>query len=140
MNRKKLTATFVKTIVAAIVTSGIFTLGIQTASAQSIIATVPFVFSAGDQTFPAGTYQFTSLSQWSLSIRNVKGGGEKFFVVHPIQNASRASRDGIVFHKSGGQRNIEAVYLSESNMGAELLPYEGASPKLRSPIQSAAIR
>jgi hypothetical protein len=140
MNRKKLTATFVKTIVAAIVTSGIFTMGMQTASAQSIIATVPFAFSAGDQSFPAGTYQFTSLTQWSLSIRNVKGGGENFFAVHPKQDGSRASRDGVVFHNSGGQRNLEAVYLSESNMGAELLAYAGASRKLRSPVQSAAFR
>jgi hypothetical protein len=140
MNYEKFKAISAKAIVAAIVTSGIFALGTQTASAQSIIATVPFAFSAGDQPFPAGTYQFTSLSEWSLSIRNVKGGGEKFFTVHPKQSGSRASRDGIVFHNSEGRKNLEAVYMRESDRGSELLPYAGASPKLRSPLQSAALR
>src|SRR5271168_2183319 len=131
MNCETFKAICAKTIVAAIVTSGLFALGAQTASAQSIIATVPFAFSARDQPFPAGTYQFTSLSEWSLSIRNVKGGGEKFFTVHPRQDGSRASRDRIVFHNSEGQKDLEAVYLRESDRGEELLPYAGASSKLR---------
>ena len=140
MNHEKFKAICARAIVAAVATSGIFALGTQTASAQAIIATVPFAFSAGDQPFPAGTYQFTSQSEWRLSIRNVKGGGEKFFTVHPKQNGSRASRDGIVFHNSKGQKNLEAVYLRESDMGAELLPYAGASPKPRSSVQSATLR
>ena len=50
MNRKKLTATFVKAIVAAAFTaSGILALGTQTASAQAIVVNIPFAFSAGDQ-------------------------------------------------------------------------------------------
>jgi hypothetical protein len=140
MNYDKFKAKCAKAIVAAIVTSGIFTLGTQAASAQSIIATVPFTFSAGNQPFPAGRYQFTSLSEWSLSIRNVKGGGETFFAVHPKQDGSRASRDRIVFHNSEGQKNLEAVYMRESDRGSELLRYAGASPGHRSPVQSAALR
>jgi predicted secreted protein len=127
-------------IVAAIVTIGIFALGAPPASAQSIIATVPFTFSADDQTFPAGTYQFTSLSGWSLSIRDVKSGGEKFFAVQPTQDGSRASRDGIIFHSSKGQKSLEAVYLRESNLGAELLTHAGSSPKPRPPFQNATLR
>ncbi len=140
MNYEKFKAICAKAIVAAIVTSGIFALSTQTASAQSVIATVPFAFSAGDQPFPAGTYQFTSLSEWSLSIRNVKGGGEKFFTARPKQNGSRASRSRIVFHNSKGQKILEAVYVPGSDIAAELLPYAGASPKLQSPVQSAALR
>ena len=83
MNREKFKAICAKAIVAAVITSGILALGAQTASAQAITASVPFAFSAGDQLFPAGTYQFTFLSEWSLSIQNVKGGGEKFFTVQP---------------------------------------------------------
>jgi hypothetical protein len=140
MNYEKFKAISAKAIVASIVTIGIFALDAPTASAQSIIATVPFAFSAGDQTFPAGTYQFTSLSGWSLSIRDVKSGGEKFFAVQPTQDGSRASRDGIIFHSSKGQKSLEAVYLRESNLGAELLTHAGSSPKPRSPLQSATLR
>jgi hypothetical protein len=140
MNYEKFKAICAKAIVASIVASGIFALGTQTASAQSIIATVPFAFSAGDQPFPAGTYQFTALSAWSLSIRNMKGGGEKFFTARPKQNGSRASRSRIVFHNSKGQKLLEAVYVPGSDIGAELLPYAGASPKDRSSVQRAALR
>jgi hypothetical protein len=140
MNYEKFKVICAKAIVAAIVTSGIFALGTQTASAQSIIVTVPFAFSAGDQPFPAGTYQFTSLSEWSLSIRNVKGGGEKFFTVRLEQDGSRASRSSIVFHNSNGQKILQAVYVPGSDMGAELLTRAGSSPKLRSPVQNATLR
>ena len=140
MNYEKFKAICAKAIVAAIVTSGIFALGTQTASAQSIIATIPFAFSTGDQPFPAGTYQFTALSEWSLSIRNMKGGGEKFFTARPEQNGSRASRSSVVFHNFKGQKILEAVYVPGSNISAELLPYADASPRLRSPVQSATVR
>jgi hypothetical protein len=134
MNLDKFKVICARGIVAAAITRGLF------ASAQSVIVTVPFDFSAGDQVFPVGTYQFTSLSAWSLSIRNVKSGGEKFFTVRPQQNGSRASRSSIVFHNSKGQKILEAVYVPESDMGAELLPHADASPKLRSLVQNATIR
>jgi hypothetical protein len=140
MNREKFKAICAKAIVAAVMTSGISALGTQTVSAQAIIATVPFAFSAGDQPFPSGTYQFTLLSSWFLSIRNVKGGGEKFFTIHPQQNGPHASRDRIVFHNSGGQKNLEAVYLSKSDVGGELLPHTHVTPKDQSLAQNATLR
>jgi hypothetical protein len=140
MNREKFKAICAKAIVAAVTTGGLLALGTHAAAAQAITATVPFAFSAGDQLFPSGTYQFTLLSAWFLSIRNVKGGGEKFFTVHPQQNGSRTTRARIVFHNSGGQKNLEAVYLSKSDGGAELLPHARVSPKLQSLAQNATLR
>ncbi|MEA2542901.1 MAG: hypothetical protein QOH35_4267 [Acidobacteriaceae bacterium] len=140
MNCDKFKAICTKAIVAAIVTSGMLALGTQAASAQAVTATVPFAFSAGDQPFPAGTYQFTFLSQWSLSIRNVKGGGERFFTVQPQENESHASQARIVFHNSGRQKNLKAVYLPASGGGGELLRYGRVSPKDQSLAQSATLR
>ena len=141
MNRKKLTATFVKAIVAAAFTaSGILALGTQTASAQAIVVNIPFAFSAGDQLYPVGTYQFTLLSGWQLSMRNVKGGGERFFSIGPKQDASEGSHDAIVFRNFDGHNDLQAVYLPGSRISVELLPYDHASPKLRSPVQNAALR
>jgi hypothetical protein len=140
MNREKFKAICAKAIVAAVTASGLLALGTQAASAQAITATVPFAFSAGDQPFPSGTYQFTFLSGWFLSIRNVKGGGEKFFTTHPQQNGSQASRARIVFRNSGVQKKLEAVYLSKSDGGAELLSSAGVSPKLQSLAQNATLR
>ena len=141
MNRKKLTAKFVKAIVAAaFAASGILALGTQTASAQAIVVNIPFAFSAGDQLYPVGTYQFTLRSGWELSMRNVKGGGERFFMVGPKQNGSEGSHDGVVFRNVEGHKDLQAVYVPGSRISVELLPYDHASPKLRSPVQNAALR
>jgi len=140
MNRAKFNVICARAIVAAVITSGILAIGTKSASAQAVTATVPFAFSAGDQLFPVGTYQFTFLSHWSLSIRNVKGGGERFFTVHPQQNGSQASRARIVFRNSGGQKTLEAVYLPKSEGGAELLPYAHVSSKDQSLVQNATLR
>jgi hypothetical protein len=141
MNRKKLTATFVKALVAAaFAASGILTLGTQTASAQAIVVNIPFAFSAGDQLYPVGTYQFTLLSGWQLSMRNVNGGGERFFMVGPKQDGSEGSHDGVVFRNFEGHKDLQAIYLPASRISVELLPYDHASAKLRSPVQNAALR
>jgi hypothetical protein len=136
MNRKKFKAICARAIVVAATTSGILALGTQAASAQAMTVTVPFAFSAGDQHFPVGTYQFTFLSDWSLSIRNVKEGSENFFTINPKENGSHAPRPRVVFRNSGGQKNLEALYLPASNKGAELLQSERASPKLQSLAQN----
>jgi len=130
MNRETFKALCARAIVAAVTTSGMLALGTQTASAQAITVTEPFAFSAGDQLFPIGTYQFTFLSAWSLSVWNVTGGREKFFAVLPKEYGSQASRPRIVFRNSRGQKNLEAVYLPASDRGAELLPYARVSPNL----------
>jgi hypothetical protein len=140
MNREKFKAICAKAIVAVTVTSGLYTLAIQTASAQATTVTVPFAFSAGDHNFPVGTYQFTLLSGWTLSIRNVAGGGERFFTVRPKENGLRASRTRIVFRNSGGQKNLDAVYIPESNEAVELPPHARVSPKLQSLAQNATVR
>jgi hypothetical protein len=140
MNRKKLTATLVKAIVAAFTASGILAIGTQTASAQQIIVTVPFAFSAGDQLYPSGTYQFTLLSAWSLSMRNMNGGGERFFMVSPKQNGPKESHAAIVFRNSTGHKDLEAVHVPGSDISAELLTQDHVSPKPRSPEQNATLR
>jgi hypothetical protein len=140
MNREKFKALCVKAVVAAVTTSGLLALGTQTASAQAITVAVPFAFSAGNHNFPVGTYQFTLLSGWTLSIRSVEGGGERFFTVRPKENGLRASRTRIVFRNSGGQKNLKAVYIPELNEAVELSLPAQVSPKLKSLAQNATLR
>jgi hypothetical protein len=137
MNHTKFKAICARVIIAAAATSGILALATQTAPAQAITATVPFAFSAADQRYPAGTYEFTFLSQWSLSIRNVQGGGERFFTVQPQQNGSHASPARIVFHNVRGQKTLEAVYLPKSDGDGELLGGARLTPRLPSLAQNA---
>jgi hypothetical protein len=131
MNREKFIFTSAKAILATVTTSGILALGTQTTSAQAIIVTTPFSFSAGNQFYPVGTYQFTLLSEWSLSIRNVNGGGEKFFTVRPEEDRSPGSYRGIIFRNSEGHKNLQAVYVPGTDRAAELLQNETVNNKAK---------
>jgi hypothetical protein len=140
MNREKFTSTFAKLILAAGSISGMLALGTQTAAAQAIIVTTPFAFSAGSQSYPAGTYQFTRLSEWSLSIRNVKGGGEKFFTIRPEKYGTRGSDGSLTFRNSEGHQNLQAVYVPGTDNVAELLQRDTRSNRAKSDIRNLTYR
>src|SRR5580704_14545737 len=97
MNLEKFISTLAKLILGAVALGGMLAFGTQNATAQAITVTTPFAFSAGSQSYPAGTYQFTRLSEWSLSIRNVNGGGERFFAVRPEEKVPLKSHGGLTF-------------------------------------------
>lgn len=94
-----------------------FAIGARSASAQSITVTTTFPFCVNNQAFPRGTYQFTPLSQWILSIRDVNGVSEEFFTVRPeFSNREGSQIDpmwkvgGVTFRNSTGVRTLQAVY------------------------------
>ena len=138
MNLEKLTSTLAKLILGAVAIGGMLALGAQTATAQAITVTTPFAFSAGSQSYPAGTYQFTLLSQWSLSIRNVKGGGEKFFAVHPEETGTLDSQGSLTFRNSEGHRNLQAVYVPGTDIAADLIQHDPPSNKAKSGMSLAS--
>ncbi|HYK37151.1 hypothetical protein [Alloacidobacterium sp.] len=121
MNRAKITSMFARLVLAAITVSGVLAMGTPNAAAQAIIVTTPFAFSAGSQTYPAGTYEFTLLSKWSLSIRNVNGGGQKFFTVRPEDNSLPGSKGNLIFRNSDGQQTLQSVYVPGTGRTAALL-------------------
>ena len=137
-NREKFASTFVKLILVAGSIGGMLALGAQTATAQSVTATTPFAFSAGSQSYPAGTYQFTLVSQWSLSIRNVNGGGERFFAVHPEETGPLASHGKLSFGISEGHRTLQAVYVPGTDIAAELLQHDPSSRRAKSDASLAS--
>jgi hypothetical protein len=132
MNLEKFISTLAKLILGAVAISGMLELSTQTATAQAITATTPFAFSAGSESYPAGTYQFTLVSQWSLSIRNVKGGGERFFTVRPEEDRALGSNASLTFRNSEGHRNLQAVYVPGTDRVAELLPHDPLSRRAKS--------
>jgi hypothetical protein len=137
MNRKNLFRQFTTLTLAVGLAAGISGLSTQTASAQGIIVTTPFTFSAGNQQYPAGTYWFTLISEWMLSIRNVDGGGEKFFPVRPEDNRGLGSNGGLAFRNFDGQKTLEAVYIPGTGRATGLTAHETASNKARTHIATA---
>jgi hypothetical protein len=138
MNREKVTSSFAKLMLVAVSIGLILALSGPTATAQAIIVATPFAFSAGSQSYPAGTYQFTRLSEWSLSIRNVNGGGERFFAVRPEQKIPLKSQGSLTFTNSEGHRNLQAVYLPGTYSTAELLQHDARSQRAKSDVSSAS--
>ncbi len=139
MSREKLTSTFLKLVLVAVTTSGMLALSIQNAGAQAIIVTTPFAFSAGNLSYPAGTYEFTLLSGWLLSIQNVNGGGQKFFTVHPEESSRPGSKGGLTFHNSDGHQNLQAVYVPGTGRTAELLQHGEVGDRSKSDSSLASI-
>ena len=139
MNREKITSAFAKLILVALSVGCMLALGTQTAAAQeAIIVTTPFAFSAGTQSYPAGTYQFTLLSEWSLSIRNVNGGGERFFPVIPEENGTLGSHASLTFRNSEGHASLQVVHLPGTDRVAELNQHFTRSNKAKSDMSSAS--
>src|ERR1700678_1769648 len=83
MNLRNLSHRIVSSMLALGMIGILAGLGAHSASAQSITATTPFPFCVNNQAYPMGTYRFTLISQWILSIRNMNGGGESLFPIHP---------------------------------------------------------
>jgi hypothetical protein len=138
MNLEKIISTLAKLILGAVALGGMLASGTQTATAQAITVTTPFAFSAGSQSYPPGTYQFTRLSEWSLSIRNVNGGGERFFAVRPQGKLPLRSQGGLTFSNSEGHRNLQAVYVPGTDSAAELFQHDPRSQRAESDTSLAS--
>jgi hypothetical protein len=138
MNLERFISTRAKLILGTIAIGGMLGLSAQTATAQAIIVTTPFAFSAGSQSYPAGTYQFTLLSDWSLSIRNVNGGGERFFPVVPEENGTSESHAGLTFRNSEGHASLQAVHVPGTDRVAELNQHYTRNNKAKSDMSSAS--
>ncbi len=137
MSREKIISIFAKLVLLAVTTSGMLALGTQNAGAQAIIVTTPFAFTAGNQFYPAGTYEFTLLSEWSLSIRNVNGVSQKFFTVRPEDNTVAGSKGRLTFRNSDGHHNLQAVFVPGTGRTAELLQHNEIVEKVKSERSSA---
>lgn len=133
MNRAKITSIFAKFVLVAVITSGMLAMGTQNSEAQAIVATTPFNFSVGSQSYPAGTYEFTLLSEWSLSIRNLDGGKEQFFTIHPADDSPLLRSTGkLIFQNSAGHRNLQAICVPGTGRIAELMQQDETSGRAKS--------
>lgn len=103
-----------------------FATGARSASAQSITVTTPFPFCINDQAFPRGTYRFTTVSEWILSVRDVNGENEELFPVHPEARNREDSQTGpmwnvggVTFRTAQGVHTLKAVYDPTSDVSFE---------------------
>jgi hypothetical protein len=145
MNLKSLFHPIVSTLVPLGLAASLA--GATSASAQSIEVKAPFSFCVNNQVFAKGYYQFSLVSPWVLSIRDVHGKSEKLFAVRPESNDAHRSFRGLTFHTFQGMRELEAIHASATDGTFVLLGQEpkhplagcgGAEPVSKSLSQRAA--
>jgi opacity protein-like surface antigen len=123
MNREKVSNGFAKILLAIVIASAIFGVSAQAADTQAIVVTTPFNFSVDNQHYAAGTYEFSLLSDRFLSVRNVKGVSEEFFLVRQEQDGPLGVKGGLVFQNSNGHRILKSVYVPGTDMSAALIEH-----------------
>ena len=124
MNIRNLCDRMLSSILAPAIVGSFMGLGAHSVAAQSIIVTTPFSYCVNSRAYPGGNYQFTLISPWILSIRNVSGGAANFFAVHPerdFPHSRVSSAGGLVFATYQGVRTLQAVYEPGSRFGSELI-------------------
>ena len=99
----------------------------STAHAQSggeQTANVPFSFSVGGRTFPAGTYSVRRLNPQSdrtaLSVRSADGRAGKIVLTLPVQSGAARESAKLVFNRYGHQYFLSQVWTTADNAGLEL--------------------
>jgi hypothetical protein len=94
----------------------------QTSQAQT--ADVPFGFSVGGKTFPAGHYSVTRLNPQSdkaaLLIKSMDGRLSKIVLTTPIQAARAQEKARLVFSRYEDQYFLSEVWTPATNTGLEL--------------------
>jgi hypothetical protein len=136
MNFRNLSNRIVSSTLALGIVGGLAGLGAHSVSAQSMTVTTPFPYCVNNQAFPRGTYQFTHVSPWLLSIQDVKGGSEKLFLVRPegggpqgLASGPAESVGGATFRMIQGLRELKAVNEPGSNLTLELISQGTARDK-----------
>jgi len=103
----------------------------------TLIVAVPFEFTAGDKTFPAGDYSIVSTAPDRLSVRDSRGHVLASLVAHSAAMPNDYSRPPrLTFHSVGGAHALTQVWM-ESSIGYELVSPQPvlAAAKRRSPAR-----
>lgn len=94
----------------------------QTSSSQT--ANIPFEFSVGDKTFPAGRYSITRLNPQSdktaLLIRDEEGRTSKVVLTTPMEARRAQEMSKLVFSRYDNHYFLAEVWTQAANTGLEL--------------------
>ena len=96
-----------------------------TARAQSapvIKVNVPFEFTVGDRTFPAGDYSLARPEQHRLELRDSRGWTIDWVLTEGIDSLTPAASTRLKFDSSEGQHILTEVWLQQQTSGERLQP------------------
>ncbi len=104
-------------LLAAVV---LMTAGALNAQTRPVTANIPFDFSAGKMTFPAGEYRVNEIG--SLGFLSVVGQGSAIGIVnsHRTQSHSPSASNHLVFHRYGNRYFLYQIWVEGDDSGREL--------------------
>jgi len=83
---------------------------------------VPFEFTVGKKTFPAGRYSLVRTAPYRLSLRDSRQGAVALVMTVPVQTATPRAEPTLVFRTEGGEHVLIRVWFANSPYGNELAP------------------
>lgn len=84
---------------------------------------IPFSFTVGEKTLPAGVYTIEPYRKDYSSVWVVKsrdGHSNVFFTTNTVQTVRTQTKDRIVFRQYGGQYFLSEIWTAGANSGREL--------------------
>jgi hypothetical protein len=103
---------------------------------HTLMVTVPFEFTAGDKTFPAGDYSIVSTAPDQLSVRDSRGHVLASLMAHSAGSPNdNNGSPRLTFYSVGGGHTLTQVWM-ESRLGYELASPQSAPAvaKRRTPV------
>jgi len=89
--------------------------------ASSVVATIPFGFTAGNADLPAGKYTIERAGPvGSVVIRNLEENDAVYLPVIPAQDKQREGKARLVFNKYGDQYFLTQVWTGNAQAGVHL--------------------
>lgn len=99
-------------------------------------ANVPFDFTAGKKTFPAGEYHVIRIAPQTLSLRGDDNSFVTTFVTEPVTSPLSHSNAKLRFETIAGQKVLTEIWPDGASNGYELLSREPLSMIAQTPSSS----
>jgi hypothetical protein len=107
------------TAVALLAIANFAMAGISFAQSSGVEAKIPFDFTVGDKTLPAGNYTIKSASDKLIVIKNQDRPASAFTTVN--QDSKSVPNGGkLLFHKYGGQYFLSEVLCDSADMNVAI--------------------
>ena len=123
---KRITSIVAGSLLAILIVGGGFAARLQAQDDLGVTFKVPFAFSADGQNIPAGTYQLSLVSNpYTIKIRNVQTGDQRFLSVRPEQQRTVASRGLLVFHDCGDRKDLAEFHIPGNSLYSQTIAPRG---------------
>lgn len=117
---KTLSLSFAKLLFTILMGCGLLAVNAQAQDYHTITVTVPFAFLLNGRSIAPGTYRLRLISEWLLSIRNLRSGREQMVIVRPEQGG-QTTEGCLLFDRFEGHTDLAEMYLPGSEAYTEFL-------------------